>query len=175
MLLDACKILKERGYSFMCDFVGGESKEITRIDFEKAICDRGLEKNVLYHGPKYGPEKKYFWTLADIFVFPTYYGNECFPLVLLEAMQWKLPIVSTNEGGIPDIIQDNENGFICERKDVNSLVEAIEKLLLNKDLRYNMGIKGNEIYKCKFTLDKFEERMKELLSLNILINIKKEA
>lgn len=42
--------------------------------------------------------------------------NECFPLVILEAMEYKLPVISTNEGGIPDIVKDGENGLICENR-----------------------------------------------------------
>ena len=47
----------------------------------------------------------------DVFVFPTFYHNECFPLVLLEAMQHHLPCISTTEGGIPGIIDDKETGY----------------------------------------------------------------
>lgn len=42
--------------------------------------------------------------------------NECFPLVILEAMEYKLPAISTNEGGIPDMVKDGENGLICENR-----------------------------------------------------------
>ena len=48
VLLDACKILKEKGYKFVCNFVGGESKEITKEVFEKAVEERGLEAMVKY-------------------------------------------------------------------------------------------------------------------------------
>lgn len=163
VLLDACKILKERGYRFICDFVGGVTKEIDRLVFEAAVKERNIEECVVYQGPKYGNEKHRVFTNADIFVFPTYYFNECFPLVLLEAMQYHLPIVTSNEGGIPDVVEDGINGYICQRKDVNSLVEALEKLLKDQTLREKMGERGYDIYKNKFTLEVFEKRMKEIL------------
>lgn len=47
-------------------------------------------------------------------MFPTYYHNECFPLVLLEAMQHGLPCISTNEGAISDIVDDGVTGYIVE-------------------------------------------------------------
>ncbi len=115
VLLDACKMLKERGLQFVCDFVGGETKEISRATFEAAVRERDLEDVVRYHGPKYGEEKLAYFAQSDVFVFPTFYYNECFPLVLLEAMQWRLPLVSSDEGGIPDIVQNGENGFVCPR------------------------------------------------------------
>ena len=96
VLLDACKVLKERGLSFVCDFVGGETKEISAEVFREAVATRGLEDYVTYHGPQYGEDKHRFFMNADVFVFPTYYYNECFPLVLLEATQWRLPLVSSD-------------------------------------------------------------------------------
>ena len=163
VLLDACKILKDKGYRFICDFVGGETKEIERTIFENAVKECNLTDYVFYRGAKYGSDKQSCFVNADIFVFPTYYDNETFGLVNLEAMQYRLPIVTTNEGGIPDVVQNGINGFVCKRKDVNSLVVALEKLLNDKDLREKMGKKGHEIYQSQFTLEVFEKRMKETL------------
>lgn len=161
VLLDACKILKEKGYKFTCDFVGNESKEINKNIFEEQIINRRLNNIVTYHGPKYGEEKVLFFEHSDIFVFPT--QDDAFPLVLLEAMQYKLPIVTTNEGGIPDIVTDGENGYICEQKNAESLASAIEKLIIDKPLREKMGNKGYNIYKEKFTLKSFENTITEIL------------
>lgn len=165
VLLDACKILKEKGVDFICDFVGGETAEIDSELFNIEVNHRGLGTRVIYNGRKYGADKESFFKDADIFVFPTYYGNECFPLVLLEAMQYQLPIVTTNEGGIPDVVQDGVNGIICERQNAESLAAAIEKLLINPALRRQMGEAGYEIFRQKFTLEKFEHRICECLGL----------
>ena len=158
VLLDACKVLKERGLDFVCDFVGGESKAVSAETFREAIAERGLADCVAYHGPQYGDDKVKFLAQADIFVFPTYYNNECSPLVLMEAMQYGLPLVSTNEGGIPDLIVNGENGFVCERQDVPSLVVALETLIKDGALRIQMGEQGHARYKELYTLKAFEER-----------------
>ena len=163
VLLDACKVLKERGMLFTCDFVGGETKEIDRAAFEMAVKERGLEGIACYQGPKYGEEKQRCFAQTDIFVFPTFYNNECSPLVLMEAMQYRLPLVSTNEGGIPDIVVDGENGFVCERQDVNSLVAALERLIKDSALRTRMGEKGYARYRELYTLEAFEERFAMLI------------
>ena len=163
VLLDACKILKEKGMDFHCNFVGGESKEMDRRVFEQAVKERGLEGCVLYHGPKYGEEKEQYWRMADVFVFPTFYHNETFGLVIVEAMQYRLPIVSTDEGGIPDVVIDGQNGFICKRKDAVSLANAIERLIVDEALRHRMGAEGYRIYQEKFTLQCFERRFVECL------------
>ena len=158
VLLDACRVLKERGLAFICDFVGGETKEISAEVFREAVAARGLEEHVTYHGPKYGEEKHRFFVNADVFVFPTFYFNECFPLVLLEAMQWRLPLVSSDEGGIPDIVQDGVNGFVSPRQDVDSLANALEQLITNPALRQQMGEAGYRRYCEEFTLEAFEKR-----------------
>ena len=48
LLLDACKILKEKGYKFVCDYVGGETKEINRFVFEESVKSRKLDGYVVY-------------------------------------------------------------------------------------------------------------------------------
>lgn len=161
VLLDACKILKDKGLNFHCNFVGGESKEINRSVFEQAVRERRLDDCVTYHGPKYGDDKERYWQMADVFVLPTY--NETFGLVIVEAMQYRLPIVSTDEGGIPDVVIDGQNGFICKRKDAVSLANALERLIVDEALRNRMGEKGYRIYQEKFTLSCFEQRFTEIL------------
>lgn len=163
VLLDACKILKDKGYKFICDFVGGESKDITREIFEQAKNERQLKDYIIYHGPQYGNDKKLFFANSDIFIFPTYYNNETFGLVNLEAMQYKLPIVTTNEGGIPDVVIDGKNGFVCKRENAVSTADAIEKLLLDKNKRLEFGNNGYDIYREKFTLNVFNRNITNIL------------
>ena len=163
VLLDALKMLKERGLSFVCDFVGGETVEIDKERFNREVAQRGLNGMVFYHGKKYGEEKETFLNEADIFVFPTYYHNECFPVVLLEAMEHALPCISTNEGGIADIIDDGETGFIVERKDVIALSDKLELLIKDAEMRREMGKNGLLKYKKAFTLDVFERNIVNVL------------
>lgn len=163
VLLDACKILKEKGLPFYCVFVGGDTKEISADRFNKEIEDRGLTDSVFYHGRKYGRDKDEFWAKADIFVFPTYYYNECFPLVLLEAMEKGVACVSTIEGGIRDIIDDGVTGYVVEREDAQAAADAIEKLILNPELCKQMGAAGRRKFEEQFTEEKFEMTMLECL------------
>lgn len=154
VLLDACKILKDKGYQFVCDFVGGETKEITREMFEEEVRKRGLDDEISYKGRKYGEAKQAEYRNSDIFTFPTY--NETFGLVNLEAMQYKLPIVTTNEGGIPDVVEHMVNGLISISRDADDLAKNIAILLKDENLRKVMGEKGYQLYKEKFTLETFE-------------------
>lgn len=167
VLLNALKVLKEKGCRFICDFVGGETVEMDAAMFQNEVAKRGLEDMVLYHGRKYGNDKEAFLNGADIFVFPTFYHNECFPLVLLEAMQHHLPCVSTTEGGIPGIIDDGKTGFLVPKHDAETLAEKIQNLLSDAALRQRMGEAGREKFEKEFTLEVFEKRMAEILRENV--------
>ena len=164
VLLDALKILKERSVRFTCDFVGGETDELDASRFAEEVKSRGLEGHAFYAGRKYGSEKTPYFENADVFAFPTFYHNEAFPLVNIEAMEFKLPIVSTNEGGIPDMVVNGENGLICERNNAESLASALESLLLDKNLRIQYGENGYRKFKSEFTLQSFESRFAGILN-----------
>ena len=161
VLLDALKILKDKGYSFVCDFVGSETKDIDAARFAKEVEERGLNSLAIYHGRKYGEEKEAYFKQAEAFVLPSF--NEAFPLVNIEAMEYKLPIVSTNVGGIPDEVVNGENGYIIKDQDSQSLAESLCKLLGDETLRQKMGEAGYQKLKAKFTEMCFENQLASTL------------
>lgn len=161
VLLDALNILADKGYSFICDFVGGETTEMDAQRFNQEVENRGVNKVTFYHGKKYGDEKEAFLQQADIFVFPTY--SDCFPLVLLEAMQQGVACISTDEGGIPGIIEDGKTGYIVPKHSAAAIAEKVEHLLKHPERCTAMGNAGREKFEKEFTLERFERRMKLLL------------
>ena len=167
ILLEACKLLKKNKISFKCKFVGGEG-DVSEDQLNSKIKKLHLQNCVDYVGKKYGRDKEEFFSKADIFAFPTYYHNECFPLVLLEAMQFSLPIVSTFEGGISDIVEDGKTGFLVTQQDVQALANKLEALILNHKLRIKMGIAGRKLFDEKLTISHFERRMHEILNSVII-------
>lgn len=160
VLLDACRILKERELLFRCRIVGSESKEISATRLKAEIASRGLEDMVEYRGRKYGPEKDLEYSEADLFVFPTFYSNECFPLVLLEAMQHGLPLVSTDEGGIHDIVVDGVNGYIAQKRDP---VDTADKIGVALNKLPELSDNSVALYKEKFSLEMFEKNIQNIL------------
>lgn len=113
-----------------------------------------------FHGKKYNEEKKHSKN-ADIFIFPTL--NEAFGFVLLEAMEHALPCIATDEGGISDIVDEGETGFIVSKRNANILAVKIEYLLIHPEERMRMGKLGYKKFKNQFTVGKFEERLAEIL------------
>ena len=162
ILLEACKILMGKDIVFKCIYIGGEG-DISGKQLCEKINHFKLQDFVEYQGKKYGTEKELAFSEADIFVFPTFYSLETFGLVNLEAIQHSLPIISTKEGGIPDIILEGVNGFLVPQKNSKALAEKLEILIFNPELRDKMGLAGKMMYEEKFTLEIFEKRMIEIL------------
>ena len=162
-LLDECKILEDRNLDFHCHFVGKWS-DITEDDFNRYVYEHQLADKVTAYGAKYSEDKNDFFTLCDVFVFPTYYHNECFPLVLLEAMQQKITCIASDEGGIPDVIDDGNTGYIVPKKNANAIADKIEYLYNHPEVNEQMGKNGYNKYKDKFTLSVFERNFTEILT-----------
>lgn len=160
VLLAACKILQGQQLDFHCTFVGGIG-DVSAQQFLFEVQKLNLENYVDYVGAKFGDEKGLEFERADIFAFPTL--NECFPLVLLEAMQHSLPIIATCEGGIPDIIEDGVSGFLVEKNDSLALANKLAMLIQNKNLREDMGKNGRFRYDKSFTSQHFETKLHEIL------------
>lgn len=164
VLLDACKQLKEKKYKFKCNFVGGWA-DITPQEFDNYVLKNDLCDIVFAHGPKYDQEKLSFYARSDIFIFPTY--NETFGIVNLEAMQHGLAIVSTPEGGIPDVVIDGETGFIVPQKNADALTNKLEILIQQPELRIKMGEAGKRRFQNLFTIEKFEIRVSDIIKNSI--------
>jgi glycosyltransferase involved in cell wall biosynthesis len=160
ILLEACSILQQRGLFFECNFIGGEG-DITVSQLNKKIQTKGLAAKVHYNGPQFGSDKQSSFAESTIFVLPSL--KECFPLVILEAMQYSLPVISTFEGGIPDVVEDGVTGFLVPQKDAAALAEKLAILIENPELRQQMGKAGRTKYENEFTLAIFEHRLVEIL------------
>jgi len=160
ILLEVCRILKSRNLNFECVFVGGVG-DISELQFQSKLKELDLKDCVKYVGKKIGKEKEDAFTNADIFVLPTL--NDCFPLVLIEAMQYSLPVVSTFEGGIPNIVINNTTGYLVPKKNTKDMVEKLEQLIKQPELRKRLGVAGRERYESEFTLNDFEQKANIIL------------
>jgi glycosyltransferase involved in cell wall biosynthesis len=169
-LLEACSILKQRNHHFTCHFVGQWS-DISEDMFNMKVKELNLESYVHAFGGQYGKDKEKFFTKADIFIFPTYYHNEAFSLVNLEAMQYGLPVISTREGGIPDVVEDGVTGYLVNKMDPQDLADKIEILIQQPSLRQKMGMAGMRKYQNNYTLQIWEENLNNILNQIIIESI----
>lgn len=160
VLLEALSILKKRNVTFHCNLVGGIG-DVSEKDLTQKIIELNLKEYIDYLGSRIAEEKSIIFKKADIFVHPTL--RDCFPLVLLEASQYKLPMVSTLEGAIPEIIDQNESGFLVPKNDAIALSEKLEILIKEEALRYRMGENAYQKYLREYTLKAFEQRFITIL------------
>lgn len=161
VLVEACAILRGKGYAFHCEYVGGEG-DVSARQFNAFVQEKGLAGHVEYAGKQYGRQKEAFFARADVFVLPSRY--DCFPLVILEAMQHGLPVITAHEGGMPDMVEEGMTGFLLSRyDDAEALAGRLELLMLDPHLRKRMGENGRRKYEEKFTLPVFEQRVLEII------------
>jgi glycosyltransferase involved in cell wall biosynthesis len=120
-LLEAAKILNDKGYNFELNLVGSgeflqKSKEL--------IEEYNIGEVVYVHGSVFEAEAvKSFYVQADIYILPTY--HEGFPRTLYEAMIFGTPIITTFVGGIPALMKDGWNCKEIQPKSTESIVEAL--------------------------------------------------
>jgi glycosyltransferase involved in cell wall biosynthesis len=160
-LLLACKVLMNDGISFKLILMGQGPNE-----FEKRIVEfiktNRLSEIVDLIGEKINGDKWRIFSTADIFCFPTFCPSETFGLVLLEAMMFALPIVSTRWSGIPTVVRDGDYGFLVPPQKPGLLAEKLRELTQNSNLRYEMGQKGRERFLQEYTIEKYYERLRRV-------------
>lgn len=89
--------------------------------------------------------------------------SEGIPLTLIEGMACGLPIVSTNVGGVSEVVTNNENGFLAPPRNPSDIAKAIQKLIVDHQLGLEMGIKGKRVAKEKFSESNMLAAYDELL------------
>jgi hypothetical protein len=99
---------------------------------------------------------KYFCR-ASIFCLPT--KLEPFGVAFIDALYYKLPIVATNIGAIPDFVKPGENGYLIEPGDVESLAQYLDTLLSNPGRCKRFGQQGYALATANYSWDKVAEKM----------------
>ena len=135
----------------------GNGPEKEKLELQ--IKESGI-KNKIFLAGKLLDARKYL-VAFDIFVLPSV--KEGFPWALLEAMTAKLPVVATNVGAVPEIIEDGKNGFVIEPRKPELLAQKIKELIGNERLRHELGIQAHQTVVLKFDLNKMVEKAEGLL------------
>lgn len=154
-LLEATKYFDENNINYELNLAGNIEEEIK----EKVLIFL-KNKKIIYNGVVSGNEKYRLLKNSNIFCLPTYYPVEGQPISILEAMGMGNVIVTTNQGGIKDIVKNRVNGIICEKKDAQSIYKSILKAYENFD-----EISKNNIREVqeKYTQEKFIDRIYKIL------------
>jgi len=133
-------------------------------DIKNMIKDNKIENILKLKGWVTGEEKKLLLNKSDIFVLPSY--AEGMPNSILEAMSASMPIISTNVGAIPELVQNEINGFIVSPGDIDGLHKSIKKLIQDTDLRVKMGVNSRKRVINNHDINKIWLDIYEILQYN---------
>lgn len=117
----------------------------TRQDVEavkEMLTTKKLFDKTEFTGWVRGEEKAKLLEESGIFLFPSY--HEGMPIAILEAMAYGMAIITTKAGGIPKLIQDGIDGYLCEPGDIGQLAGHLKELLWDADRRKEMGDKARK-------------------------------
>ena len=162
-LIQACRLLVDRGKSFRCQIFGeGPLEE----KFRRQIEELKLQNCVELPGPKPQHEIRKYLAAGTVFVLPSVIdpagGRDNLPTVIMEAMATGLPVVSTGIGGIPEMVIDDETGLLVSAGDANGLADAIEKVFVDLSLARRLGENG---YRRAVELFSIQKNVRSLLAL----------
>jgi glycosyltransferase involved in cell wall biosynthesis len=145
VLLHAARQLREKHSGIKCLIVGDGP---LRGELESEAEQLGLAGHVAFTGLQ--NDVTPYLEMAHTLVLPTLY-REGLSVALIEGASAGLPLVGSNLGGIPEVIEHQENGFLVRPGDAGDLAAAIGQLIDNPALRERMGMASREIYKSRFT------------------------
>jgi len=158
-VIAALSVLKDEGYNFIYSIVGNGR------DFENLSVfarDVGLNKNVIFHG--YNPDPSEYYKSADLFIMNSY--SEGFSNSLLEAMCFRVPVISTKVGGAVDVLINDINGWLVDVDDVDGLIEALRHIFqLPISERVAVGDRGNDDVRRYFSCQEHTAALSALYDL----------
>jgi colanic acid/amylovoran biosynthesis glycosyltransferase len=141
----AIRLLRDQGYDVGFSIVGdGPRREVLEAEVQRL----GLEDCVTFHGrlSQSGVVKQLH--MADIFVMPGVVASsgatEAFGNVVLEAAATGLPVVASDVGALPEVVDDGETGFVVPSRSPEKLAEAIAELIKSPEMRARFGQKARK-------------------------------
>lgn len=155
LTIDAFILLKPK-FKNLKLYIAGDGSE-----YESIINKYKDNKDIEILGFISSEEKKKYFCLADIYIFPTSH-NEGMPNSVLEAMLFGLPVITSPIGGIVDIIRERENGMLLKSFDSNEIAQLIEILILDNTLREKISLNNFNESRKKYTTTQVIDRLESI-------------
>ena len=134
-----------------------------RADLEALIDSLGAEGVVRLRGWQSQGEITALLRRTDVFLAPSVTGGdgaqEGIPTALMEAMAYGIPVVSTRHSGIPELVHHGASGLLVPERDSAALVEGLDRLIRDSDLRVEMGRKGRSHVEAHFNIETQNDRL----------------
>jgi colanic acid/amylovoran biosynthesis glycosyltransferase len=154
-LIEACRLLKERGLNFKAYLIGSGPYQ---AQLAQQVTESDLENHIIFHGQRTRKEIADILKTVDVSVLPsipTIGGRqEGIPVVLMEAMASGVPVIASGISGIPELVKHEENGLLVPPKDPKALANAIDRLYGDVALQAKFGQAGRQTVLQSFDLYK---------------------
>ena len=165
-LIEACRLVKDRGLSFRCVIYGeGELHE----ELAGAVSRLGLGGNVTLAGARTQQELQVVLNQAQIFALTPCVTDDGdrdgIPNALLEAMACGLPVVTTAVAGIPEVVVHGQNGLLAEPRDVPAIADDLALLLTDVRSRRRLGARARSEVVANFDREGNARRLASVLGL----------
>lgn len=122
----------------------------------------GISDQILWLGWVSGADKDRAFQEATVFCLPSY--AEGFPMSVLDAWSYGLPVITTPVGGIPDVARDGENMLLFEPGDVDGLAKCMERMITDKELCNKISRASLEFARTTFNIDTINRHIGKLYS-----------
>jgi glycosyltransferase involved in cell wall biosynthesis len=155
--LDAFHIVKAK-HPHVTMTVAGDGAELSRA---RQYVTKERIQDITFTGYITGEEKQRTFSEAQVYLFPTWYG-EGMPISVLEAMAYGLPVITRPVGGLKDFFNDGKMGFITESRDPHRFVELLEAVMLNPDLWSSISAFNRRYAEEHFSAGKVAARIKRI-------------
>lgn len=163
LLLKAWAKIKEKYPDWKITMMGNGEVEY----FRQISHQMGLDGCVSFPGYITGIEKENYWRKASIYCMCSY--NEGFPMVVLEAWAYKIAVITTPVGGLPDIIEEGKNCLTFPFGNADILAKKLELLIENEQLRYKLAEYSHQFVKRMFSTEKINKNISNIYkSLEII-------
>lgn len=156
-ILPAIRCLLDEGFDLDYSIIGG-GEDLSRLT--QIATDLNIKERVHFLGRKNQIEVKQLIGCADIYVHPS--TTEALGVAILEVCSMGLPVIASSVGGIPEIIQNGENGILVEPEQSSPLTDAIRMLIQNNELARELGKKARESVITKFSIQQETKNWREL-------------
>jgi len=143
------------------DFHGGPGAGETAESLTAFFAAGRFPERVVWHGAAWGEAKRQALTNADLFCFPTW--SEAFPLAVLEAMAFGLPVVASDVGGIADALVAGDGGWLLPPKDEAALARALREAFADPSRLATMGAANRRRFEQRFSASAFGDAWRELI------------
>lgn len=160
------KTHSHKGLSYLISAIAKIKKTISAVklvvvgtgdnleEYKQQVRNEGIINNTVFSGFVMDKDLPSYYRLSNVVVLPSYNNSEGFGMVLIEAGACGKPVIGSNVGGIPYVIDNNKTGLLITPKDSTSLASAVISILTNDKFARELGENGYEKIIKDFTWGK---------------------